>query len=344
MSHVRWPLAVRVAARASGNYPLEGTYHDALFQRQAPALVERAAALVEAETNLRGPGMPEVSVVTRAKWVESNVAVFSKLLAPAEEAMAANSSGIGSAIGGRVVALELGALLGLLSRRVLGQYEMVLPSADEDTGDVVYFVGANILWMERQHEFRPSEFRFWVALHECTHRLQFVGVPWMRDYFLDLVRQLVASAVPEPGRLAKAAAELREAAAAGEPLIGEAGLMGMFASEEQRATIDKVQALMSLLEGHGHVIMDRIGARELPNQARMSAVLRQRRKDPRTAAFFRLVGLEMKMRQYELGEQFVLGVERTADFSALDSAWYSPEALPTLEEIQNPIQWLQRTG
>ncbi|MCP5118373.1 MAG: hypothetical protein GY953_46770, partial [bacterium] len=214
---MRWPLAVRVATRAAGKYPLEGTYHDALFQRQAPALVERAAALVEAETNLRGPGMPEVAVVSRTKWVESNVAVFSKLLAPAEEAMAAKSSGIGSAITGRVVALELGALLGLLSRRVLGQYEMVLPSADEEAGDVVYFVGANILWMERQHEFRPSEFRFWVALHECAHRLQFVGVPWMRDYFLDLVRQLVASAVPEPGRLAKAAAELREAAAAGEP-------------------------------------------------------------------------------------------------------------------------------
>jgi len=344
VSKVRWPLAVRVAARTSGNYPLEGTYHDALFQRQAPGLVERASALVEEETNLRGPGSPEVAVVSRTDWVESNIAVFSRLLAPAEEAMAAKSSGIGSAIGGNVIAVELGALLGLLSRRVLGQYEMVLPSGDDESGDVVYFVGANVLWMERQYEFRPSEFRFWVALHECTHRLQFVGVPWMRDYFLGLVHELVANAIPEPGRLAKAATELRQAAAAGEPLIGEAGLMGMFASEEQRASIDKVQALMSLLEGHGHVIMDRIGARQLPNQARMSAALRQRRKDPRTAAFFRLAGLEMKMRQYELGEKFVLAIEREAGFSSLDRAWESPEKLPTLEEINDPIQWLQRTA
>ncbi len=57
-------------------------------------------------------------------------------------------------------------------------------------------VGANLLAMERQHEFRPDEFRFWVALHQRTHRAQFLGVPWLREYFLSLVGELVDSAVP----------------------------------------------------------------------------------------------------------------------------------------------------
>jgi coenzyme F420 biosynthesis associated uncharacterized protein len=342
VSHVRWPTAVRIAGRVAGSYPLEGTYHDALFQGQAPQLVARAAELVALETGLTGPGNPEVAVVSRRSWVESNVAVFSKLLAPAEEKLEERASGFAKAFGGRLVAVELGALLGVLARRVLGQYEMVLPTGDEEAGDVVYFVGANVLWLERQHEFRPSEFRFWVALHECTHRLQFVGVPWMRDYFLSLVTDLVASATPEPGRFAKAAAELRASTASGEPLIGEAGLLGVFATDLQRGIIDKVQALMSLLEGHGHVIMDRIGAREIPSQGRMSRVLRQRRKDPRMAAFLRLTGLEMKMRQYELGERFVLAVDREAGFSTLDRAWEGPDMLPTLDEIKEPQRWLSR--
>ncbi len=306
--------------------------------------MERAAGLVEEETRLAGPGMPEVAVVTRRQWAESNIAVFSKLLAPAEAKLSERSSGLSRALGGRLVAAELGALLGMLSRRVLGQYEMVLPTSNGNGGDVVYFVGANVFWMERLHEFRPAQFRFWVALHECTHRLQFAGVPWMRDYFLGLVHELVESATPEPGRMARAAAELRQAASAGEPMIGEAGLMGLFATEQQRDLIDRVQALMSLLEGHGHVIMDRIGARELPAQRRMSAALRQRRQDPRTRAFFRLVGLEMKFRQYEMGEKFVLGVEREAGFEMLDRAWSRPEALPTLDEIKEPVRWLQRVA
>ena len=61
-------------------------------------------------------------------------------------------------------------------------------------GDTVLFVGPNLLKMERDHAFRPDEFRFWVALHECTHRLQFTGVPWLRGYFLGLVEELVATA------------------------------------------------------------------------------------------------------------------------------------------------------
>ncbi len=289
------------------------------------------------------PGNPEVAVVSRAEWVDANVESFGILLAPAEERLE-QQTGVGAAVASRVVGVEMGAVLGMLSRRVLGQYELVLPTADGSHGDTVMFVGANLLALERQFEFRPSEFRFWVALHECTHRAQFVGVPWLRDYFLGLVGELVASAQPEPGRLNRVTAELRRASATGEPLVDERGLFGVFATPEQRDVIDRVQALMSLLEGHGHVVMDRIGARELLTQRRMSEVLKMRRQDPRTAMFMRLVGLEMKLRQYESGAQFVKGVERHAGWDALDVAWKSEAHLPTLAEIENPVQWLDRVA
>jgi coenzyme F420 biosynthesis associated uncharacterized protein len=343
MSFVDWPVALRVAARFSGSYPLEGTYHEARLAAQVTEMVERASGLVEAETGLHAPGLPEVSVVSRRQWAETNVASFSALVAPAEERLG-GQSGIGSVVGRRVLAAEMGAVLGLLSRRVLGQYELVLPTGDDEHGDTVLFVGANILAMERHHEFRPSEFRFWVALHECTHRLQFLGVPWLRSYFTGLVHELVKSATPEPGRLARVAAELRDASAAGEPLVDETGLFGLFATPLQRDVIERVQALMSLLEGHGHVIMDRIGARELVTQARMSQVLKARRQDPRTAMFMRLIGLEMKMRQYDLGATFINGIERHAGWSALDHAWEGPDKLPTLAEIENPVLWLDRVA
>ncbi len=335
---IDWDLAVKVASRFAGTYPLEDTYHSDLLAREAPGIVARAAQMVEDETGLSAAGEPAVEVVTRKQWAETNVAVFSQLLAPAEEKIKKANP-----VASRVVAAEMGAVLGFLSRKVLGQYELVLPGKGE-SGDVVYLVGANVLAMERSHQFRPSEFRLWIALHECAHRLQFVGVPWLRGYFLDLVGELVASAVPEPGKWARIMADVRKATDSGEPIIGETGLFGLFASSSQKDLLERVQALMSLLEGHGHVVMDRIGRRELASQQRMSSVLRQRRKDPRTATFLRLTGLEMKMRQYEQGEKFVLRVEREAGWSALDRVWDGPDSLPNLAEINEPLLWLSRVS
>ncbi|MEN8114484.1 MAG: zinc-dependent metalloprotease [Actinomycetota bacterium] len=341
MSRVDWPMAVTVAANVAGTYPLEGTYHQTRLDRDMPEHVFRASALVSEETGLVAPGLPDVAVIGRSDWVENNVASFSTLLAPVEERLG-SQTGIGASIAGRIMGAEMGAVLGFLSRRVLGQYELVLPNADGGDGDTVLFVGPNLLKMERDHAFRPDEFRFWVALHECTHRLQFTGVPWLRGYFLGLVEELVDASKPESGRIQRVAAEMKDAAAAGQPLVDEAGIFGLFATPEQREVIDRVQALMSLLEGHGHVVMDRIGERELVTQGRMSRVLKARRSDKRTAALMRLIGLEMKLRQYEMGERFINAVERHADWETLNRAWEGPESLPTLAEIDDPRRWLER--
>ena len=42
--------------------------------------------------------------------------------------------------------------------------------------------------------------------------------------------------------------------------------------------------------------------------------------------------------------QFSTEIERRADWATLDHAWESPEALPTLDEIESPELWLQRIG
>ena len=76
---IDWELAVRVASRFAGTYPLEGTYHADLLAREADRVVAEAAQMVEAETRLPSVGVPEVAVVTRREWAETNVSVFSRL-------------------------------------------------------------------------------------------------------------------------------------------------------------------------------------------------------------------------------------------------------------------------
>jgi coenzyme F420 biosynthesis associated uncharacterized protein len=339
---VPWPFAGRVAGLIAGRHPLSESYHQEHLATDLRAIVAQANSLVTAETGLSLPGDPDVVLVSRKEWVERNIAVFQHILAPAEQRLV-ESNEISAAVGRRLVAAETGAILGFLSRRVLGQYELVLPTGDD--GDSIAFVGSNILAMERTHQLRPSEFRMWIALHEAAHRAQFLGVPWMREHFLSLVERMVSAA--QPSKLGRARMLFDRAVTArrdGTGLLDDRGLMGLFASPEQSEVLDEIQGLMSLLEGHGHVVMDRIGARLLTSQERMASLLKARRSDPRTAAFFRLTGLEMKVKQYELGEKFVLAVEREAGWAALDRAWIGPQYLPTAAEIEDPQGWLARTA
>jgi coenzyme F420 biosynthesis associated uncharacterized protein len=307
----------------------------------------RATDLVAEATGLPLTGLPETTVIDRAQWIDRNVSTFSHLTEPAvrqlEERLEERGASRGTIVlAGHLVQAETAAILSVLAKRVLGQYELVLPTGG--SGDTVAYVGPNILQMERSRQFRPSEFRFWVALHELTHRAQFRGVPWMRDYFMGLVTDLVGSARPESGRLGRILEELGARRAEGRPLIDQRGLFGLFATPEQNEIVDRVQALMSLLEGHGHVVMDRLGAQHLKSQSRMSRILKERRQDKRTAAFFRLTGLEMKLSQYRLGERFVLAVERSAGWESVALAFRGASSLPTLEEIEDPARWLARVA
>lgn len=338
----------RLSGRIAGTYPLADTYHAATLAEEMERVTQEVSGIIPGAVGLNFPGSPTTVVIDRVEWIDRNVATFSHLTEPARrklEERIADSGGRGqsaAAMAEKMMGAETRALLSVLARRVLGQYELVLPTGEP--GDVVAYVGPNILQIERTHQFKPAEFRYWVALHEMTHRAQFLGIPWLRGYFMGLVTELVESSRPEPGVLGRILEEISQRRAGGQPILDERGLLGLFASPEQNAVVDKVQALMSLLEGHGHVVMDRVGAETLRSQARMSRVLKARRQDKRTAAFFRLTGLEMKMKQYKQGERFVLTVEREAGWDALAVAFGGAASLPDLREIENPTEWLRRVA
>ncbi len=342
---IPWPFARRVGGLVAGSHPLAESYLVEHLSQDFPRIVEIANEAVSEETRLSVPGQPEVTVVTRRQWVERNVEVFSALLSPVEQKLSdqiSRSGADGPTLAKRLVAGQTGALLGFLSRRVLGQYELVVPGGED--GDSIAFVGANVLHLERAHQLRPSEFRTWVALHEAAHRAQFVGVGWMRGYFHSLVADMVGTVDPDEGRVARLISEMRKARRSGEPIIDERGLFGFLAAPAQRHNLDRIQALMSLLEGHGHAVMNRLGHQLLVSPSRMDFLLKARRSDPKTAAFFRLTGIELKLRQYEEGEKFVLAVERAAGWKTLDLAWAEPSSLPTLAEIKDPHSWLKRVA
>jgi len=183
----------------------------------------------------------------------------------------------------------------------------------------------------------------WIAIHEVTHRAQFTGVPWMRGYFLGLVREALELVDPDPRTVVRALSSAVDEMRAGRNPLDEGGLVGLFASPAQRGVLGQVQALMSVLEGHGNVVMDDLGREHVAGQERMSRVLSQRRQSGGiTGALHKLLGIEQKMKQYEVGEAFVRGVYEIGGRRAFDTVWQAPENLPTVTELHEPAGWLAR--
>jgi coenzyme F420 biosynthesis associated uncharacterized protein len=343
---IDWDVARTVASKVAGREPYTAaSYRDGLeedfdrYTAQAEELVAECTGLRSLSGNARG------RVTDRAGWVDANLASFQRLLKPVTDKLEDKMDDKTSSIGPKVAGAELGAMLGWMSTRVLGQYDLlVIEDEQPEDQDIVYYVAPNVLALEKRYAFPPAEFRLWLALHEVTHRAQFTGVPWMRDHFLGLVNGTMESVDPDPKRFLAAAQRLLHARKQGEDPMDQGGIMALFASEEQLAVINEVAGLMSLLEGHGDVTMDRAGQGLIPSQERFARVLRNRRMGASGFAkvFQRLAGFEAKLKQYAEGEHFIAAVERAGGSALMDLAWSEPANVPSISEIREPQLWIDR--
>ncbi|MHB8669781.1 MAG: zinc-dependent metalloprotease [Acidimicrobiales bacterium] len=345
---VAWDLAERVAIRVAGREPFAESYHYASLEPDFVEVTAEAEELVAAETGLRSlHGPARARVTDRAGWVRANVASFRRLLRPLSERLGPKmGAGPIAPIGRALAGAEVGTLLGWLSTRVLGQYDLLIAEQeDPEDQDLVYYVGPNVLALEKRHGFAPREFRLWLALHEVTHRAQFTGVDWLRPYFLSLVEESLGALDPNPKRFLVALRRAVEEVRAGRHPLDDGGLVALLAGPEQHQVLKRVQALMSLLEGHGDVTMSRAGAGRVPGADRFARVLQQRRRTTGPQRMLqRLVGIEAKLRQYEEGERFIQAVEAAGGRDRFNVVWRGAEWLPTIEEVRRPEAWLARTG
>lgn len=344
---VDWALAERVAIRVAGREPFAQSYHYDSLTPDFTEFTEQAEELVAQTTGLKSLAGPARARVTdRNGWVRANIASFQRLLRPLLTKFEARmTSSAMSPITRKAAGAEMGAMLGWMSTRVLGQYDLlIIEEESPEEQDLVYYVGPNVLALEKMFAFPPREFRLWLALHEVTHRAQFTGVSWMRPHFLGLVEQSIDAVDPDPKRFVAAIDRVAEAIKSGTNPLNDGGIMALVATTEQRAVLDQIGGLMSLLEGHGDVTMDRAGEGLIPSAERFGRVLRQRRQNTNglQKLLQQLIGLEAKLAQYEQGERFIAAVEKAGGTALLDHVWETPANLPSILEIRDPDLWIRR--
>lgn len=341
---VDWVLAEKVANRIANRAPFSDVGYLKGLNESFSDFTESAEKLVENSTGLKSlSGAARAKVVDRSGWIRANFSSLKRLLKPV---LVEDSELKMSSISSRVTALEIGAVLGWMSTRVLGQYDLlVLDNEDLKDQDLVYYVGPNICAIERRYAFDSDGFRLWLAIHELTHRAQFTGVSWMREHYLSLVKNLLQEVqIATDQSKEKTNSKIKLLKDSGNSRFTEFKMPNFFTAMNQKDSVKDIAALMTLLEGHGDVIMSRAGKGHVRNQERFEKVVSQRRKSASgvTKIFQKLIGIEAKLAQYEEGEEFIYAIEELEGIDFLNTVWERPDNLPKLEEIKEPNLWISR--
>ncbi|SCF34796.1 zinc-dependent metalloprotease [Micromonospora mirobrigensis] len=339
---VDWDLAAATAGALSKSGPRVSYAEATDVVADLRRLTEEAAGHVADYTGLRSQvAHPPVKVVDRRDWAAANIAGLREVITPLVSRLSKDKQPgpLTEAIGSRLTGVQAGTVLAYLSGRVLGQYEVF----SGDPGQLL-LVAPNIVEVERKLGADPRDFRLWVCLHEVTHRTQFTSVPWMRAYFLGEVQAFVDASQNSEHlleRLRRGVATLSDAVKDPE---SRSSVLDIVQTPAQRAVLDRLTALMTLLEGHAEFVMDGVGPQVIPSVESIRAAFNRRREsgNPLEKAIRRLLGVEVKMRQYAEGRKFVHGVVERVGMAGFNKIFSSPLTLPRIEELGDPDAWVAR--
>jgi coenzyme F420 biosynthesis associated uncharacterized protein len=340
---VDWDLAAATAGALGKSGPTVSFTEAAEVVADLRALTDEAAGHVIGFTGMTAQvAHPPVNVVDRRDWAATNIEGLRQVITPLVTSLAGDRepSGLASAVGSRVTGVQAGTVLAYLSGKVLGQFEVFA----SDPGTLM-LVAPNIVEVERKLEADPRDFRLWVCLHEVTHRTQFTAVPWLRGHFLGEVRSFVdagqAGGEQLADRLRRGVAALADAVRNPD---SRSSVLDIVQTPAQKAVLDRLTAVMTLLEGHAEFVMDGVGPEVVPSVEEIRARFNRRREsgNPIERVLRKLLGIEVKLRQYAEGRKFVHTVVERVGMEGFNRVWESPLTLPYLSELTDPDAWVAR--
>ena len=307
---------------------------------------ERAVGAIAAAAELPATGSAQVWIVGREGWVQAATQMARAMLTTVGQQPPAALS---EKVGARFAGTQLGAAFAFVGTRILGQFDPYSATPR------LLLVAPNIVAAERAMGAEPHGFRQWVCLHEQTHRAQFQAAPWLPGHLLGLIRPIFDESEgpargaglidPQPAAGSAASGPARTGRGRRSSHRGRtsAGSMGRLMSSAQLNSFDRVTAVMSLLEGHAEVMMDRAAPGLVPQVESLRASIESRRDaSGPMQLLYRLLGLRAKREQYLHGASFCRAVIDRAGVATLNLCFTGPGLLPDLNELHQPSSWLDR--
>jgi coenzyme F420 biosynthesis associated uncharacterized protein len=348
---IDWRTAQRIGELVAGSPPYGGIRAEGV----EPLARDFASRVSDYSRLALSAELPRLELVDRPGWIAANLQTMRPLLGPLSERLGEQRGMLAGPLGsvsGLLLGAQVGALTGMLSQRVLGQYDLAL--LDATVPPRLLLIAPNLAQAAGSLRVDRDELVRWVTIHEITHAVQFTGAPWLREHIGGMLRELLDGLqvslagedsrsgswpklpkLPEVGELR----EMVERARSGQ-------LLRLTIGEDRWRLVERMQSAMSLIEGHAEHTMDAVGAEVLPSLPRLREAMTQRRSQRGLPwrVLEKLLGLELKMRQYEIGRRFCDTVVSEGGPELLARVWSGPEALPSAEELEHPQRWSARIG
>jgi putative hydrolase len=239
-----------------------------------------------------------------------------------------------------------GSMIGGLSHRALGQFDLPLPL---DGAPTLLFVARNVDAFAEEWSLPNDELRYALALREVVHGAQ-RAVPWVRERLLRHACAYVGAYEIQPDAMESQLSGFDPSDPSSMEAIASFSnpdlLLSAMRSERQEPLLAELQRFVSVLEGYTDVVVESIGERMVSSHGRLDEALRRHRLERGDATGFvdRLLGLELDRGHYDAGVAFSRGVMERSDGSLdqLNRMWSDESMFPTQAEFVAPGLWLAR--
>ena len=304
---------------------------------------------------------PVIDVVTRSTWVHHTIEAFkfyfsdftgnSALTNSAESlelesnSMDAMMSNLTKMMAPAMLGMSVGSMIGQLSLRTFGQYDLPLPREPKSQ---LLFVARNSEEFAKDWSIKVDDMQMWLLIQELTFHALF-RINFVRDAVTNLVKQHVAGFHPDPNALGQRLTNIdvtdTDPAAMMQKLLGDPTLLlGNERSAKQQALAPKLDAIICAIICYVDHVVDTVANRILGNGAQISEAFRRRRVESSSQDQYveRLFGIYLTDDQVKRGEKFIAGVIERAGETGLTRLWTREGNLPTPNEISAPGLWIER--
>jgi putative hydrolase len=360
---IGWDAARQLALSIATDGGVEGNV-DPLERIRLEQLVRIAELHVGNATGLPtsfgGTGV-SIMPVTRGQWAATTLdswrPLFERLAGsltpPTTPATPDASDPLGfmapllAMMGPMMLGMTAGSMIGHLSRRSFGQYDLPVPRTPNDD---LMVIPANFETFATEWSIPADDLRLWVCAQEIAMH-SVLRIPHVRATVDEFLSAYAAGFEPDPNALEDRLGSMEfdmsdpSSMTGMQSMFGDPEmLLGAIQSQAQRDMLPKFEALVASIVGYVDHIVDAVGSSLLSNTTMISEAVRRRRVEADDSDRFveRLFGLELTQATYDRGAAFVAGIVERAGNDGLVRLWESDRTLPTPAEIEAPGLWLAR--
>ena len=247
---------------------------------------------------------------------------------------------------GTMIRTQLGRSIGKFATTVTSAHDAAIPLSSTATS---FLIPENVRVWGEGLGIDEREVEIFLALREAAAARLFAATPWLQSHLHTLVSRYgrgINIDVESMQRQAEDALSRGDIDPSDPLSMQNAIAQGVFTPEEsesQRVALSQLELLLALIEGWIDLIVTEAAGDRLPSLSRLQETQRRRRatQSPTQELFASLIGLEVSPRTIRECSSFWRYVTNELTLQERDQLWEDPFALPTVEEISDPENFLR---